>query len=251
MKITSLQLVVASLTTVGAFQANQHAAGKSPVMATTTSSSSRLHATTTRHDFLLTTAGASAFWLLQQQPAMARGRATLEQSYERYSPRIKAGGEFYGKELRNLVGASDWKGIKEALAEVPDRKKEDLRKPDAGVAERARQAGAFSDARVLTAADLYAGAFSDNSISPKTKKMKASIEQVRAAVQGMQSVAKQALGEDSGGGLFGLGKSKPNEAELKKKLKEYYVLGGNAWNEYILAANDDLALKFDRFPFVQ
>jgi hypothetical protein len=189
--------------------------------------------------------------LAQQQPASARGRATLELSYERYYPRIKAGGEFYGKELRSLVATNDWTGIKNALAEVPDRTKADLNKPDAGVAARARQAGGFSDARVLTAADLYAGAFSDNSISPKTKKMKASIEKVRAAVQGMNSVAKQALGEEGGGGFFGLGQKKPNETELKKNLRDYYVMGGNAWNEYIVAANDDLALKFDRFPILK
>jgi hypothetical protein len=196
-------------------------------------------------------AALTAGSFLPPQSALARGRATLEQSYERYVPRIKAGGEFYGKELKSLVGASDWTGIKKALADVPDRTKEDLSKPDAGVAERARQAGGFSDARVLTAADLFASAFSDNSITPKTKKMKAAVETVRTSVQGMQSVARQALGEEGGGGFFGLGKSKPNEAELKKKLREYYVAGGNAWNEYILAANEDLALKFDKLPFIR
>lgn len=208
----------------------------------------------TRHDFMVSASAAlTAGTLLTFLPdaALARGRATLEQSYERYVPRIKAGGEFYGKELRSLVGASDWAGIKKALADVPERTKEDLSKPDAGVAERARQAGGFSDARVLTAADLFAGAFSDNSISAKTKRMKTAIEKVRASVQGMQSVARQALGEEGGGGFFGLGKSKPNEAELKKKLREYYIDGGNAWNEYILATNDDLALKFDKLPFIR
>lgn len=87
------------------------------------------------------------------EPAIARGRATLEQSYERYYPRIKTGGEFYNTELRKLVQSSDWAGIKDALADPPKRKKEDLRKPDAGVAERARQAGGFSDARVLVAGE--------------------------------------------------------------------------------------------------
>jgi len=195
---------------------------------------------------------SSSLFLLGPEPAVARGRATLEKSYERYAPRIIAGGNFYGGDLRQLVSKNDWSGIKNALQEPPDRKKEDLAKPDAGVAERARQAGQFSDARVLTAADLFAGAFSDNSISTKTKKMKAAVEKVRVAVNGMQSLARQALGEESaGGGFFGFGAKKPSEAELAKKLREYYVAGGNAWNEYIFAANDDLALQFDRFPFIK
>ena len=214
-------------------------------------STERPLSTSTRQDFLVSCVATAAGCLIMPDMAWARGRATLEQSYERYVPRIRAGGEFYGKELRQLVGANDWNGIKAALADVPDRTKEDLSKPDAGVAERARKAGGFSQNRVLNAADLYAAAFSDNSLSTKTKKMKAAVEKVRTAVEGMESVAKQALGEDGGGGFFGLGKSKPNEAELKKKLREYYVEGGNAWNEYILAANDDLALKFDKLAFIK
>jgi hypothetical protein len=205
-----------------------------------------------RSQFLktLTASGvATAASLLFQEPAFARGRATLEQSYQRYSPRVISGGNFYGSELKNLVAKNDWEGIKNSLLEPPERTKKDLQKPDAGVAERARLAGGFSDARVLTAADLYAGAFSDSSVSAKTKKMQADIQKVRAAVQGMQGVAKQGLGEESGG-LFGLGGKKLSEAELSKQMKEYYTAGGNAWNEYVLAANDGLALKFDRFPFI-
>ena len=109
---------------------------------------------TSRKDFLksISVAGvATAASLLFQEPAFARGRATLEQSYQRYAPRIRAGGEFYNGELRKLIEKSDFQGIKNALQEPPKRKKEDLNKPDAGVAERARQAGGFSDARVLTA----------------------------------------------------------------------------------------------------
>lgn len=45
----------------------------------------------------------------------------------------------------------DWAGIQNALQEIPKREKSDLSKPDAGVADRARQAGQFSDARVLVA----------------------------------------------------------------------------------------------------
>lgn len=149
-----------------------------------------------------------------------------------------------------MVERSDWVGIKNALQEVPDRKKEDLQKSDAGVAERARQAGQFSESRVVVAADLFAGAFSDNSISAKTKKMKSSVEKLTAAVEGMRSVAKQALGEEGGGGFFGFGAKKPSETELAKKMREYYILGGNAFNEYVYAANDDLALQFNKLPYI-
>ncbi|GKY93182.1 hypothetical protein MPSEU_000286100 [Mayamaea pseudoterrestris] len=242
-------ILTISVPLVASFQTGGISSQRRPATTTRLMSST---SSTTRHDFIVSSAATIiAGCVLSPQHAAARGRATLEQSYERYVPRIKAGGEFYGRDLKNLVGANDWSGIKKALADVPERTKEDLMKSDAGVAARARQAGGFSDARVLTAADLYAGSFSDNSITPKTKKMKAAIATVRTSVEGMQSVARQALGEEGGGGLFGLGKSKPNEVELEKKLREYYVAGGNAWNEYILAANDDLALKFDRLPFIK
>lgn len=196
------------------------------------------------------TVAAGATGLLNIEPASARGRATLEQSYERYVPRIKAGGDFYGTDFRKLVERADWAGIKNALQDVPERKKEDLSKPDSGVAERARQAGKFSDARVLTAMDLFAGSFSDNSVSAKTKKMKACVETLRSSVEGMQATARLALGEEKSGGFFGLGSKKTPEAELLKALRQYYVQGGNAYNEYVFAANDELALKFDKLSFI-
>lgn len=68
--------------------------------------------------------------------AQARGRATLEQAYERYAPRIKAGGDFYQNELKTLIAKGDWQGIENALQEPPSRVKTDLQKADAGVAER-------------------------------------------------------------------------------------------------------------------
>ncbi len=209
-------------------------------------------ASTSRQDFLkqsFSLVGSTAV-LLSSAPAQARGRATLEQSYERYAPRIKAGGEFYKSDLKKLVASGDFEGLKNALAEPPKRKKEDLSKPDSGVAERARQAGQFSDARVLVAADLFASAFSESSISPKTKKMQAAVAKVRNVVNEMQSICKQALGEESSGGLFGFGAKKVDKAALAGQIRSLYVEGGNAWNEYVLAANDELALQFDRFPFI-
>lgn len=83
-----------------------------------------------RMDFVKTlsvTSAAAAVGLLGfHEPALATGRATLEQSYERYAPRIKAGGEFYQGDFKQLVAKGDWIGIKEALGGVPPRKKEDL-----------------------------------------------------------------------------------------------------------------------------
>ena len=93
----------------------------------------------------------SAAVLLLPQSAQARGFATLEQAYERYTPRIRKGGDFYSTDFKALVRKNDWSGIRNALQEVPKRERTDLSKPDAGVAERARQAGQFSDARVLVA----------------------------------------------------------------------------------------------------
>lgn len=83
-----------------------------------------------------TVAASTAGFFVQPQPALATGRATLDQSYQRYAPRIRAGGEFYGGEFKQLILKSDWAGIKNALQEIPSRSKEDLQKVDSGVADR-------------------------------------------------------------------------------------------------------------------
>jgi hypothetical protein len=149
-----------------------------------------------------------------------------------------------------MIASADFAGIKNALQEPPSRTKEDLSKSDSGVAARARQAGQFSDARVLVAADLYAASFSEASISNKTKKMKEAVAKMRSVVQEMESIASEALGESSGG-LFGLGAKKLDKTEAAKKLRALYVEGGNAYNEYILLANDNLALQFDKLAYIK
>lgn len=215
-----------------------------------------------RHDFFQTAAAsmlavptaASVMMTMITMPgeAQARGRATLEQAYRKFTPRIRAGGEFYSVDMKKLVGAADFEGVKNALQEPPARKKEDLTKSDSGVAARARQAGQFSDARVLVAADLFASAFSESSISAKTKTMQAAVAKMRAVVEEMESVSRQALGEEgAGGGLFGFGAKKVDKSELAKRLRNLYVEGGNAYNEYVLAANDNLALQFDKLSFIK
>jgi hypothetical protein len=191
-----------------------------------------------------------AFWFDDAWEAQARGRATLDQSYERYAPRIRAGGTFYATDLRKLIEANDFAGIRDALAEPPKRTRDDLQKADAGVAERARKSGGFSDARVLVAADLFASAFSESSISSKTKKMQGAVQKMRTVVKEMQDVVNETLGEEKGG-FFGIGAKKANPAESAKKLRQLYVQGGNAWNEYVFAANENLALQFDKFEFIK
>lgn len=159
------------------------------------------------------------------QPAFARGRATLETSYDRYTPRIIAGGEYYAKDLRDIIAKNDWAKLKDATSDPPKKTKADRAKIDGGVAERAALAGGFSDARVLVAADLYAAAFSDNSISPKTKLMKEKVENLRGVIQKLNLAAREGLGEEKEGGFFGLGAKKPSQAELAKTVRALYVEG--------------------------
>eukprot|EP00542_Grammatophora_oceanica_P010299 CAMPEP_0194029710 /NCGR_PEP_ID=MMETSP0009_2-20130614/3374_1 /TAXON_ID=210454 /ORGANISM="Grammatophora oceanica, Strain CCMP 410" /LENGTH=188 /DNA_ID=CAMNT_0038669461 /DNA_START=8 /DNA_END=571 /DNA_ORIENTATION=+ len=138
------------------------------------------------------------------EPCGARGRATLDQSYDRYTPRIVAGGSFYSDEFKRMVGSADWKGLKQATSEPPPKSKEDRSKMDGGTSARAAKAGQFSDARVLVAADLFASAFSDSKISAKTKRMQAEVATMRESIQGINLAAREALGEEiSGGGFLG------------------------------------------------
>jgi hypothetical protein len=105
---------------------------------------------------------------------------------------------------------------------------------------------------VLVAADLLAAAFSDNSISAKTKKMKDQVAVLRSVVSGMNHASREGLGEEvGGGGLFGLGAKKTSQAELAKRVRELYGQGGTAWNQYIFEANDELPLSLPKLAFFE
>eukprot|EP00568_Trieres_chinensis_P010181 CAMPEP_0183293778 /NCGR_PEP_ID=MMETSP0160_2-20130417/2344_1 /TAXON_ID=2839 ORGANISM="Odontella Sinensis, Strain Grunow 1884" /NCGR_SAMPLE_ID=MMETSP0160_2 /ASSEMBLY_ACC=CAM_ASM_000250 /LENGTH=206 /DNA_ID=CAMNT_0025454957 /DNA_START=112 /DNA_END=729 /DNA_ORIENTATION=- len=145
-------------------------------------------ATATTASAVLLTAAVS-FTAAAPLPASARGRATLEQSYDRYVPRIVSGGSYYKSDLRTHIERNDFGAIKAATSDPPPKTREDRSKLDGGVSDRAAKAGGFSDARVLVAADLFAAAFSDNSVSPKTKAMKAEVETLREVVRGMNEAA--------------------------------------------------------------
>eukprot|EP00529_Nitzschia_sp_RCC80_P028600 CAMPEP_0113452744 /NCGR_PEP_ID=MMETSP0014_2-20120614/7002_1 /TAXON_ID=2857 /ORGANISM="Nitzschia sp." /LENGTH=271 /DNA_ID=CAMNT_0000344121 /DNA_START=150 /DNA_END=965 /DNA_ORIENTATION=+ /assembly_acc=CAM_ASM_000159 len=219
---------------------------------------------TTRDVFFrdLAAGGAAAFTLVggvsgilvsDPSPAYARGRATLEQAYDRYTPRILAGGDFYKTKLKAMIAKEDWEGIKQALQEPPKKSKSDRSKQDGGFSERAAQAGQFSDSRVIAAMDLYAATFSDNSVSPKTKAMQKEVAELRNVVEGMKSIAKQVTGEEpagGGGGLFGISKKQPSKSELTNKMKELYIIGGTSWNKYIFAANDGLPVSLNKLPYL-
>ena len=207
----------------------------------------------TRGDFISTAAVAvaSAAIINPLQPAYARGRATLEAAYDRYSPRIVDGGKFYKGQLFGAISKGDWKFIESATAEPPKKSKEDRALPDGGTAKRAALAGSFSDSRVLAAMDLFAATFSESSISPKTKAMKEEVEKLREVVLGLNKAARIALGEEkSGGGLFGIGGKAPSQGELTKEVKELYLKGGNAFNQYIFIANDGLPVQLAKLPFL-
>jgi hypothetical protein len=98
---------------------------------------------------------------------------------------------------------------------------------------------------------LFAASFSDNSISAKTKKMKTQTAILTEVVEEMNYTAKLALGEvKPSGGVFGIGAKPPSQSELTKKVRELYVTGGNAWNQYIYAANDELPVQLKKLPYL-
>uniref|UniRef100_A0A7S4N8B5 Uncharacterized protein n=1 Tax=Odontella aurita TaxID=265563 RepID=A0A7S4N8B5_9STRA len=220
--------------------------------------SSSTTAATSRADFLSAStsaafalAGSAGLLAAEPLPASARGRATLEQTYDRYAPRIVAGGKFYASELRAAVAKADWKAIEAATSDPPPRSKEDKSKPDGGIAERAAKAGGFSDARVLSACDLFAAGFSDSSVSPRTKAMKAEVAKMREVVEGMNQAARLALGEEkASGGFLGLGAKQPTQAELAKRVRDLYGVGGNAYNQFIFQANDALPIQLNKMPYL-
>jgi hypothetical protein len=196
--------------------------------------------------------GASVLTNLFPMPAEARGRATLEQAYDRYTPRVIIGGQFFATDFRKMIEKNDWAGIKAATSDPPKKTKADRAKIDGGISERAAQAGGFSDARVLVAADLFASTFSDNSITAKTKMMQEQVAALREVVTGINRAALEALGEETGGGGFlGFGSKKPSQAELSQTVRALYVKGGNAYNQYIFVANDELPTFLKKLPYLK
>jgi len=203
-----------------------------------------------RQEFVAASIAGTVLTVLSP-PVHARGRATLEQAYDRYSPRIITGGKFYNTELKRAVERADWATIKEATTEPPKRRKSDASKIDGGISERAALAGGFSNARVVSALDLWASSFSDNAISAKTKKMRVQAEEVRNVVDSLNSLSKVGLGEEkSGGGILGFGGKAKSKAELAKEARELYTQGGNSWNEYINVSNEGLPVQMQKLPFL-
>lgn len=209
--------------------------------------------TQTRQSFLTTIPTLLIGTTLVASPidAGARGRATLESALDRYYPRLEAAGVFYANDLKRAIEKNDWAAIKAATQEPPKRSKADKSKIDGGVAERAAKAGGFSASRVVGAADLWASSFSDNSISLKTKKMKEQSAIILEVIEGMNYAASVALGEvKPSGGFLGFGAKAPSQTELTKEMRELYVKGGNAWNQFIFLSNDDLPVQFKRLNYL-
>jgi len=75
---------------------------------------------------------------------------------------------------------------------------------------------------------------------------------LQSVVEDMNKIAKIALGEEKagGGGLFGFGAKAPSQTELAKEIRELYIKGGNAWNQYVFLANDDLPIQLKRLPYL-
>ncbi|KAL7440350.1 hypothetical protein ACHAXH_008067 [Discostella pseudostelligera] len=247
-KVIALLAVTASqILPVGAFAP--------PHSSTSYQSTSLLEAEAhSRGDFISHAAiaiAATSVAVIPLQPVNARGRATLEAAYDRYTPRIIDGGKFFKGQLYGAIAKGDWKSIETATAEPPKKSKEDRTLADGGIAKRAAQAGGFSDSRVLSAMDLFAATFSESSISPKTKAMQAEVAKLREVVQEMNKAARIAQGEEkAGGGLFGVGGKTPSKTELTSEVKDLYMKGGNAFNQYVYAANDGLPVQLNKLPFL-
>ena len=80
--------------------------------------------------------------------------------------------------------------------------------------------------------------------------MRQAVETLRATIEAMDLTARQGMGETSGG-VFGLGAKKVPQAELSLTMKKLYVQGGNAWNEYVYAANENMPLQYDRLEYIK
>ena len=81
--------------------------------------------------------------------------------------------------------------------------------------------------------------------------MKKEVDQLRAVVNEMGSISRQALGEEiAGGGFFGMGAKKPTKSELSKRMKELYIIGGTSWNKYAYLANEGLPIQVLKLPYL-
>lgn len=130
MKFCSFFVACLTVTTVSSFTLNE-GNNKFKLLTGTTSTTDKQGCSPehqpTRADFVrqsamtvaVTAIGSSIFGV---EPAIARGRATLEFAYEKYTPRIEAGGVFYKNKLKTLIANNDFAGIKRALQEPPKKR---------------------------------------------------------------------------------------------------------------------------------
>ena len=84
-----------------------------------------------------------------------------------------------------------------------------------------------------------------------TKAMQAEVAKLREVVQELNKAARIAQGEEkAGGGFFGVGGKTPSKTELAAEVKDLYMKGGNAFNQYVYAANDGLPVQLNKLPFL-
>ena len=83
--------------------------------------------------------------------------------------------------------------------------------------------------------------------------MQAEVEKMRQVVQGIHMTSLVALGEEKpqgSGGFFGLGAKVPTQSELSKRVRDLYVQGGNAFNQYAFYANEGLPVQLNKIPYL-
>jgi len=112
MKFLHSALFLLTITASEAFAPNS-----APTKASTSLNAQSDESSISRQDFISAAIAASvgSAMLLPVESAQARGRATLEYSYDRYYPRLEAGGIFYAKDLRQAIAKNDWAAIKVSL----------------------------------------------------------------------------------------------------------------------------------------
>jgi hypothetical protein len=83
--------------------------------------------------------------------------------------------------------------------------------------------------------------------------MQAEVEKMRQVIRRIHLTAQIALGEEKtpgSGGFFGFGAKVPSQSELAKEVRELYLLGGNAFNQYAYYANEGLPIQLNKIPYL-
>ena len=166
--------------------------------------------------------------------AVADVRAQQKRTYFRFTPKFKAGMEFYDKTLSAAIAKEDWNTVGKFFEDYVYKPNKD--DPSNSQMDSPVNQQFFRPMTVLS------GSFAERSNSPKTKALMEQEVAFETAMKGLEGCTKDLKGD----GFFAGTIKMPEGAARVKQAKESYAAGKTAINEYVKIFNSGLMLELNK-----